>query len=172
MQYLQLVTIWSMKKKGPYTFVLDKGQKTFTFCKSLSNFSVACSNSVPHTFTLWQFTFPDRWKVASLLNIYFLTKSSSSSIACCIWLQQSNQLIFKLGESMHLFMYHSSLYVVYLWIHSALKPNESFRQTLYITCTPFFLPQYLHNISSFLLCQGTILDSIIFFSLTCSVELW
>ncbi|GBN44704.1 hypothetical protein AVEN_44810-1 [Araneus ventricosus] len=37
----------------------------------------------------------------------------------------------KLGECMYLFMYHPSSYVVYLQINSPLKPDESFRLTLY-----------------------------------------
>ncbi|GBL73714.1 hypothetical protein AVEN_230702-1 [Araneus ventricosus] len=87
----QLVTTCSMKKMGPYNFVFHMAQKTFTFGESLSCSTMACRSSVPHTLTLCRFTFPDRWKVASSLNINIPAKSSLSSIVCCIRVQKSNR---------------------------------------------------------------------------------
>ncbi|GBM54214.1 hypothetical protein AVEN_11277-1 [Araneus ventricosus] len=46
------ITACLMKKKGPYSLVLDIAQKTFTFGESLSCSTVTCSNSVPHTLAL------------------------------------------------------------------------------------------------------------------------
>jgi len=59
--------VGSSKKNGPYTFSFEIAQKTFTFGESR---------------TLCQFTFPDRWKVASSLKIRESAKPSTASLSC------------------------------------------------------------------------------------------